>query len=361
MKYAILTASALLLVLFIAGIVSALSERGRSDKGRVYLPGFFAWIGGICGGLFLIPTVAVLLFTDESVWLSFAFLCFSLLGGSLSLAHLNCRITYDQEGFTHKNFLGIKRTYTYDEITGLKEGNHESILYMGRRFAMIDEYAVGGIDFLLMAKKRYNTLSGGKAIPRVKPKMPDPFNGHVEGGTGLIVVYIVLGLMFLALLGWMVVDIYFMPPTAENTERKEVVFLSGSEHKDSLVLRTAPADGEEITVYEIRFPDETVNTEVILAVCDGQTPVTVYVDRVKPKNEDPYYAIKALSVGDTTLFSFEDSERLRQQEYWPLFLFIGGLIVLWVVYCALSIKVGRNPDRYSKKVIRLFFKDGYVH
>ena len=66
MTYFILAASAILAGIFVAGIVSAIREKGRSDKGRVYLPGFFAWIGGICGGLFLIPTLIVLLTTDES-------------------------------------------------------------------------------------------------------------------------------------------------------------------------------------------------------------------------------------------------------------------------------------------------------
>ena len=213
MTYFILAASAILAIIFIASIISAIRERGRSDKGRVYLPGFFAWIGGICGGAFLVPTLIVLLTTDESPWLSFIFLCISMLGGTLSLAHLNCRITFDQESFTHKNFLGIKHTYTYDQITGLKEGTHEDIFYMGRHFAMIDEYSVGAMDFEIMAKKRYQALSGGKPIPRVKPKLPDVFNGHVEGGAGLIVVYIGVTLLFLALLGWLVADVYLMVNT----------------------------------------------------------------------------------------------------------------------------------------------------
>ena len=57
MTYFILAASAILAIIFIAGIISAIREKGRSDKGRVYLPGTFAWIGGICGGAFLIPAL----------------------------------------------------------------------------------------------------------------------------------------------------------------------------------------------------------------------------------------------------------------------------------------------------------------
>ena len=358
MTYFILAASALLAIIFIAGIVSAIREKGRSDKGRVYLPGAFAWIGGICGGAFLIPTLIILLTTDESPWLSFAFLCFSMLGGSLSLAHLNCRITFDQESFTHKNFLGIKRTYTYDQITGLKEGTHEDIFYMGRHFAMIDEYSVGAMEFEIMAKKRYQALSGGKPIPSVKPKLPDVFNGHVEGGAGLIVVYIGISLLFLALLGWLVADVYLIPPSPEEDERMEVVFDRAAVRGDYLYLY--PAD-ESMESFQIRHLDGSVDTEPIKAVCDGTTTVTVYADRTKPKNGDPDDLVEAVMVGDTVLFSFEDNQRLRQNEYWLLIPFIGGLILLWWVYIFFSIRVGRNPERYSKKVIRLFFKDGSVH
>ena len=358
MTYFILAASALLAIIFIAGIISAIRERGRSDKGRVYLPGFFAWIGGICGGAFLIPTLIILLTTDESPWLSFVFLCFSLLGGSLSLAHLNCRITYDRESFTHKNFFGIKRTYTYDQITGLKEGTHEDIFYMGRHFAMIDEYSVGAMEFEIMAKKRYQALSGGKPIPSVKPKMPDVFNGHVDGGAGLIVVYIGVTLLFLALLGWFVADVYLIPPSPEEDERMEVVFDRASVRGDYLYLY--PAD-ESMESFQIRHLDGSVKLDPIKAVCDGTTTVTVYADHTKPKNGDAYYLVEAVMVGDTVLFSFEDNQRLRQNEYWPLIPFIGGFILLWCVYIFFSIRVGRNPERYSKKVIRFFFKDGYVH
>ena len=358
MTYFILAASALMAIIFIAGIVSAIRERGRSDKGRVYLPGAFAWLGGICGGAFLIPTLIVLLTTDESPWLSFIFLCISMLGGVLSLAHLNCRITYDQESFTHKNFFGIKRTYTYDQITGLKEGTHEDIFYMGRHFAMIDEYSVGAMEFEIMAKKRYQALSGGKPIPRVKPKLPDPFNGHVDGGAGLIVVYIGVTLLFLALLGWFVADVYLIPPSPEEDERMEVVFDRAAVRGDYLYLY--PAD-ESLESFQIRHLDGSVELAPIKAVCDGTTTVTVYADHTKPKNGDPYYLVEAVMVGDTVLFSFEDNQRLRQNEYWLLIPFIGGFILLWCVYIFFSIRVGRNPERYSKKVIRFFFKDGYVH
>ena len=34
--------------------------------------------------------------------------------------------------------------------------------------------------------------------------------------------------------------------------------------------------------------------------------------------------------------------------------------LIWGVYVFFSVKVGQNPKKYSKRVIGLFFKDGYV-
>ncbi|MBQ9151351.1 MAG: hypothetical protein IJX72_03800, partial [Clostridia bacterium] len=309
MKYIIMIVGALIALLMIADFISALRERKRSDRGRVYLPGVFAVIGGVCGGFFLIPTF-ITLFGDESVWLSFGFLCFSALGGVLSLAHLNCRITYDENGFTHKNIFGIKRTYTYDEITGLKEGNHEDLIYMGHHFAVIDEFAMGCTEFLLMAKKRYHVLSGGKMIPRIKKKK-DIFNGHVTDGGGLIVVYILVGVLALGLLGFVTAYVYFIPPTNENTELRETVFTACEREGDTLILISNEDWSDVAMEYRVRFVDDGVDVEKIQAVCDGKTTATVYVDTVTPKNEKPYFAIKAMRVRDTDILTFAESQRLH--------------------------------------------------
>ena len=68
-----------------------------------------------------------------------------------------------------------------------------------------------------------------------------------------------------------------------------------------------------------------------------------------------------MAAGDTALLTFEDSQRLHQYEYWLLIPFMGLFTLLWAVFVVFSIRVGRHPERYSKRVIRLFFKEGYVH
>ncbi len=357
MTYFFLAASALLLLLFVTDVTVGLIDRRRSDKGRVYLQPYFAFCGGICGTLLLIPTIITAL-SDEPIWIPCAFLGFSLLCGVISMAHLNCRITYNEEGFTVKNFLGFKRTYTYDQITGIRErpSFSDSLLYVGRRRVVVETMTKGGMEFEWHVRKRYRSLNGGRAIPEIKPKRGDLFNGHVEEGAGLIFAYCLVGALCLGMLTFVTVHTWFRPPTPESCDRLEVIFASCTEGRNTLYLR--PADGKK---YELRNLDGQVDVDAIKAVCDGKTTVTVYADLAAPDDEEPYYVIKTMSVGDTHLLTFEDAARLHVRGSWPIVALFGGLTLIWAVFVFFSIRVGRNPDRYSQKVIRLFFKDGYVH
>ena len=72
------------------------------------------------------------------------------------------------------------------------------------------------------------------------------------------------------------------------------------------------------------------------------------------------HSIKAILNGDAYLLSFDETNRWHQEEYWPLLFFPIVFAIVWGAYVAGSIIVGRNPKKFSKKVIKLFFKDGYV-
>ena len=95
--------------------------------------------------------------------MSVVLLFFSSLGATLIIAFANCRISYDEDGFVAKNFFGVKRKFTYDQVTAIKENMHEDYIYVGKRRVMIDEFSVGGKEFIAYVKKRYRTLHNGQA------------------------------------------------------------------------------------------------------------------------------------------------------------------------------------------------------
>ena len=182
------------LVPLVVSLVLGIMRKPKMPKGQtVTMPALLAWIGGI----------AVLFFGAMAVWAfmdggdPFAlsvFAAFMLLGVSLIMAYINCRITYDEKGFTVTNFWGITRTYTYDDITRLK-GTKDVKLYVGERVVRIDDMAVGKTQFLFYAEARYMKTHGGRGIPITSPdgkKDFDLFNGNVENAEEFIIIYAML-------------------------------------------------------------------------------------------------------------------------------------------------------------------------
>ena len=113
-------------------------------------------------------------------------------------------------------------------------------------------------------------------------------------------------------------------------------------------------------LYKIRFMDNGFDSTEIKAISDGKTIVTTYSKEVTPDYEEDYYSIKAILKGDAYLLSFDETNRWHQEEHWPLLFFPIVFAIAWGAYIAGSIIVGRNPKKFSQKVIKLFFKDGYV-
>ena len=358
MTYAVLAACALLTVLFIVDVIVAINDCRRSDRGRVYLPSIFAFIGAICGGFFIAFTVWAAL-SEESPWVSLAFLGFVLLCGVLSIAHLNCRVTYDDECFTSKNFWGFKRTFSYTDITGIRErpSLSDSLLYVGRRRVVVETLAVGGMEFEGHLRKRYRSLHGGRTIPVIKAKHGDPFNGHVEGGVGIIFAYCLMSVVCVGMLTAGVVITWFTPPTPEKSVVTEVAFERAHEQGNTLYLR--PADGLK---HELRNMDDGIDREAVKTLCDGKTVVTVYGSKQHEgeDGQEPFCVIYALAVGDTYLVDFEDAARLHVRGYWPIVALFASFTLIWGVFVFFSLRVGRNPERYSKRVVHFFFKKGTI-
>ena len=350
MEYVIRILTFALIPLIVSGVLSFLRQPKKADQGKVFMPKFFAIFGSICSAVFLIPTF-ICAFSDESIWITIGFLLFSMLGASLIVAFINCRISYDEDGFTAKSFFGIKRRFTYDQITGIKENMHESYLYMGTRRIMIDEFAVGGMEFIAFANQKYRKLHR-KLIPKI-PNEKDIFNGNIECPGEFIFVFV---LMFVVCIGAtiMVCCTIFQPSTVSNTTEQQAVFQSFRIEDDTLILQAT--DGE---IYKISHADK-LQTEKITSVCDGKTEVTVYGKQYKLDEGITDYSVKAIANRDIYLLSFRETNRLEYQEALPVLLMMLAINLFWGIFVACAIIVGRNPTKYSPSIVKFFFKPSYV-
>jgi hypothetical protein len=85
--------------------------------------------------------------------------------------------------------------------------------------------------------------------------------------------------------------------------------------------------------------------------------MTVYVEEIFPDHEEPYFFVYAIEHHSNYLLSFDQTNAWHRKEYAPLIPITVVLLLLFASAIVGSIIVGRNPKKYKKWVVRLFFKD----
>lgn len=352
MKYIVPVLCGIVMLILIAGVIAFLRQPEETENGKVHLPRFFVIIGGVVAVIFLIPAL-ITYFNDEPLWVPLICLGLASLGALLILGFVNCRITYDEDGFVYKTIFGRKLKYTYSQVTGIRKNMNETYVYVGKRKLLVDALYIGEYDFIKQVKKKYNYYNGGQSIPYVKPKH-DIFNGHVNDAAGFYIAY---GIMFVFTLGFLIftICVVFLPKTESNTTVQKVTFISYEEVNEEIVLTSA--DGK---MFKITYTDEQFNGEKIKEICNGKFEVITYSEEVTPDDEDDYFSLYAIKNEDKYILSFDETNRLQREENFPLIIIAKVFVLAVLGLIIATIIVGRNPQKFSKKVVRMFFKDGYI-
>lgn len=334
-------------------VVEYMSISQADEKGKVQLPKAFAIVGSITSVFFLI--IAVITYLEkEPLWVNLFFIFAALLGIVLLMAFVNYRITYDDDGFVYRNFWGIKREFTYSQITGIKENVSECCIYIGKRKVTVECLSVGGIMFAAIIKKKYSDFHGGQKIPQVKPKH-DIFNGHVKDAAGFVVAY---GIMVIFTTAFLIftICVVCLPKTESNTTVQKVTFISYEEVNEEIVLTSA--DGK---MFKIIYTGEQFNGEKIKEICNGDLTVITYCNEVNPEDAEDYFSLNAIKYEDDYILSFDETNRLQREENFPLLIIaIVFVLAVWGLIIA-TIIVGRNPQKYSERVVKGLFKEGYIN
>ena len=346
----LIVASLIVMLNIFLSVVGLVSRHQRTDwekKQIVYLPFYLAGIGIVCGIVFCVPTVACAM---DGEWMFAFFGATVLVCDCMIAAYINCVIWYDDEGFLARNFFGIKHRCKYSEVEWLRSGKDRKI-YFRRRSVFIDEISCGGDEFVEAVDTGYKRATG-KWVPASSPfgKGWDPMNGHMVHPWGYFLLWVAIGLCCAAL-----PVLTFFSMTAE-TEPEDVVirnvaFCSYEIKEDTLLLYM---QGEDVP-YEISYFGEYGSAlHAAELLCNGE----VYSVGVEGKHR----YVKSLTGSDGTKHITLEMERQvyrnsQKVASWILCI----LSVIGMCFCYMGIAVARHPERYSKKVQRLFYKDGYLH
>lgn len=340
-----------LIVPLIVSFSLIIAKKEKVKENRVVLSKTILVIGLICMLAFLIPAV-IISFSYKSIGAFVALSCFSALGGIMVLGYINCRIWYDDEGFIVKNILGIKRKYSYHDISGIKYNEHETYLYTEKRRVLIDEFALGNLSFISFAQKKYNEIFG-EAIPRVSKKSKgDIFNGNIYNPTQFIVVYAIMYGAILAFTVFLCWGIFFSP-TNDSTQ-VQTSFESCYIDDGDLVLKSVDSD-----VYRVLYIPDDYNNEAIQTVCRSGAKITLEVEYITPKDNEPYYEVISISDGDNIILSKDETRVFKRNGSLPIFIVPAVFFAFWTIHVVLSVIVGRNPQKY-KKYVKWFFRPKHL-
>lgn len=344
------------LIVIIKGFLKMVSKADKEQKGLVRLPAIF-FIAGAFDAVVCLIFATITIYEKESAWVTILFLSFEIIGIFLIIAYINCRVFYNEDGFVSRNFFGFKKKASYKDITGMRKTVEDVYVFMGRKKIVISKISTGSYEFISFFSEKYKEEHNGKQVPIIKPSTKDIFNGNVSDPGSILVAYGFLVLIALVSVGLAIYVVHFDKDFVDNTIKHTVKFVSYEEELDGEIKLTT-VNGD---VYKISYTDEQFNIENIKEYCDGKTSLVTYSKEAKPRKSEDYYSIKAIMHNGEFILSFEDNDRLHKQEEKICIGIAIFACVLIASFIISSVIVARNPEKYSRKVVRLFFKDGYVN
>ena len=203
--------------------IMAIADSENSKPGRVTMPKVFLGVG-----IFDVIAMGVGIYFSlrfKEILPAVIFSILALLGIFLIIGYFNQRIYYSADKFVSSNLWGVKRTYSYGDITGIMGygRNTDVKIYIGDKKIAIDRMAVGKKEFIEFALKRHRELKH-KNIPLLRAaKKKDLFNGNIANPGEFIAVYIIIA-VGVALLFGIMIFLMFQTPSNPDIRYSTVTF-----------------------------------------------------------------------------------------------------------------------------------------
>ena len=347
----------------ICALEAVLIRQGRQMPKRscVRLSVAYPIVGAVCGAV-------VLFFLNNAVheqnidpWAVMVFLAFALLCFSLILFWINYRIWYDSSGFIVRNALGVRRNYTYSDITGLRESQREARLYFGKRHITLDTTEEPQKAFLERVKLHYAAIHDGQSIPYVPPRI-DPFRGHIDNPEDWIITFAAILALVATILTYTCVA--FRPAPSDALTYRDVVFDRYDIRKDALFLYP---EGETKHYQIPDYKAELTDVRAFLDALDaGETLHIGYREYASPSYGKGGYSfhyqhICSMTGADGTVYlPFGKSLAAQRAEQRFQLWVNGGLSAALLLFCVLVLIIGRNPEKFPPKLVRFLFCDSQL-
>lgn len=335
-------------------------HRSAQKTKAVYLPNFMLWLGLLSGFLFL----AFAWFAakdDGSIGLTIGFGVFVLLGMLLMLGWKNCFITYDDNGITQHNLIGMQRSFFFDQVTGWylnKRNPMESVLYANGKKITFNFTSENGAAFLLTVSNQYRKIHGNQTLPKLTglQKERGGFCAHVYNPGEYLAIFIMLLVFILGTGAWLAIDC-LIPVSESNSVHHTVEFTSLQVDEDSIIL-SSPQMEESFVIFG--FQGDASKIQQLREACNGNTTFSAWVQRFDPKDSAPYFKVYALSSGTEVYHTFESSNAYRQENIPGIIGIFGIFLLVFLVFSGFIYIVGSHPDKFPKWVVYSCFQKNAI-
>lgn len=356
MIFAIITMFSFLCIciLYVFARLSLLNNCNENSRKIVIPANFMCSVGIVCGLIFSIPIIFCFV-TREQTWVIVGFSCFLWLAIYLIYVWLGSVIVYDKEGFTIGYLPWQRKYYRYGELTSTKMTNRGRILFCDKKRIVLDHMLIEDYCFEVYAMKKYKEIWGKDlAYNKTIPKW-DIFKGHVDSPEEMIFVGVLLFVITLALPIWFTYEA-FDDVTENETISMEVQFTSYEIDNQTLLLK-ATNHVEEFELWNYEKYD-SVFSNIITALEDNQQ-FKINVLILEEDNDEPirYEIYNMRDMNGNNILSFDEVNRISNKNSLEIALFTLIFFFMWLGFCIGTVIVGRNPQKFSKRIQKLFFKE----
>ena len=319
-------------------------------KGKVFYSEGSLASGILISSVFSLIT-AIFAFTDANTFMTALFAFTSLICSSLIISFCNCYIIYDDEKIAQGIFVGIKREFTYEEITAIEAHGGEVHICTGKKkIRVYADYTTGAkSDFLETVKKRYRMIHGSN-LPQKDGF--DIFRGNITDGNSRFVLICLVSLAIVALMV-LASSRAFTNITETNTELFEMC-LYHPEKKSGNIVFTSGITDESFKLPYKYLSDE--NYREILSLCEDGATFSVRAYRSDGgRYAEPYYRIAELSYEEKVFYTLSQANEFELSLALKFIIFAAvSLILMWTL-TALQLYAAWHPDKFSKKFRRFLF------
>lgn len=150
--------------------------------------------------------------------------------------------------------------------------------------------------------------------------------------------------------------VFSAPKSYEDLQYANLQFTRYVIQDEHLHLYTDESD----TYYSVPAYQALTNPENFLRLCiDSNVFYVGYVDY--PKADLPHFGLESIQdQSGTAYLTMEAIHEYRWGDAPAFYATFGGITALWFLIVIMSIYIGRHPERFSRRTIKLFFKDGAI-